>query len=367
MSKKITIIVVVVAVFAGYLLYARFSEKESTQPAQTIINVKTIHAARETSASDRVYPGVVSPRNESLLAFQVGGRITERLVEMGDRVEKGQVLMKIDPTDVRLRLDTARAGLEKARSDISLAQTNLTRYLNLFDKGAVSKSQLDETQNAYNAADAALKQAQASYNEANRQLGYTELKAENDGVIVEKRAEVAQVVAAGQTVVIIQQGDEMDIKIDVPEQRVRDFHSAENIDITVAVTAIGAESAPAQVRDISPQADPVSRTYSVKVSPLSKLEGLANGMTASVRTLWRVEQYVLSVPVSALYRTDGQPYSVWVVSGDRVFKRAVELGEFSGDDVQILSGLFAGDEIVAAGILRIEEGQQIRRWTGTNE
>ena len=92
-------------------------------------------------------------------------------------------------------------------------------------------------------------------------------------------------------------------------------------------------------------------------------------MTASVHTLWRgrEEQALLNVPVSALYRTEGQPDSVWVISEDRVFRRAIELGEFGSDSVQVLSGLSAGDEIVVAGVMRIEEGQQVRRWAGAGE
>ena len=367
MIKKIMVLAIIV-VFAGYFLRARFFKEEEIPPSvQTISSVKTMIIENESSVSDRTYAGVVSPRNKSRLAFQIGGKISERLVEMGDHVEKGQMLMKLDPEDANLNLDAVRAMLEKTKSDSKLAHTNLGRYQNLLDKGAVSQAKFEEMQNDYNAAESALKQAQANFDEATRKLEFTELKAEHDGVIVDKRAEVAQVVAAGETVLIVQQGDELDIEINVPEQRVGDFRSAENMEISVAIPAIEVKDAPADVRDISPQADPASRTYAVKISPVSKIEGMADGMTASVNTLWRGENSLLSVPVSALYRTDGQPDCVWVVSGDMVFKRAVQLGEFAGDSAQVLSGLSAGDEIVVAGVLKIEEGQKVKRWTGTSE
>jgi RND family efflux transporter MFP subunit len=275
--------------------------------------------------------------------------------------------MKLDPKDVNLNLQAAQAAVEKARSDRNLAQANLVRYSNLYEKNAISKAQLDEVQNQNNATEAALRQAQSNLEEARRYVEFTDLKADRDGVIVEKKAEAEQVVAAGQIVLTMQQGDEMDIEINVPEHSVVDIRSNSNIGAKAFFPAIGEREFKLDVREVSPQADLVTRTYSVKFSLNYMPEGLASGMTATVNVFWRGGAAPIIIPLSALYKTQGQPDSVWVLNGDKVSKRAIELGELDDSGVQVKSGLAVGDKIVVAGVQKLTDGQQVKEWTGAIE
>lgn len=367
MNKKIILIAVAVVLLGGYFLYSHLFGNEQKTSARVVPNVKVSVVENSAQASDRVYSGVVKPRFESQLAFQVGGKVSERHVDRGDRVKKGDLLMRLDPKDVKLNQQAAQAALDKAASNRDLAQTNFTRYKNLFEKDAISKSQLDDMQNQFNSAAASVKQAESQLAEAHRQVGFTELHADHDGVIVEQRAEVEQVVAAGQAVLILQQGTEMDVEIKVPEQRAGDFRNNPNISASVVISAFSDKEFPVAVREISPQADAATRTYGVKFSFVDEPAGLTSGMTAAVDVVWRGEKPPILIPLSALYKTQGQPESVWVLSGDNVFKRAIEVGEFVKDEIQVKSGLAVGEEIVVAGVQKLEEGQEVARWIGTAE
>ncbi|MCL1941330.1 MAG: efflux RND transporter periplasmic adaptor subunit, partial [Synergistaceae bacterium] len=273
----------------------------------------------------------------------------------------------LDPKDVNLNLQAAQAAADKARSDRNFAHTNLERYSNLYEKNAVSKAQLDEVQNQNNATEAALRQAQSNLEEAKRHVEFTDLKADRDGVIVEKKAEAEQVVAAGQIVLTMQQGDEMDVEINVPEHSVVDIRSNPDIGAKAFFPAIGEREFKLSVREVSPQADSVTRTYSVKFSLNNTPEGLASGMTATVDVFWQGGAAPIIIPLSAVYKAQGQPDSVWIFNGNKVSRRAVELGAFGYGGVQVKSGLVVGDKIVVAGVQKLADGQQVKEWTGTGE
>lgn len=366
LSKRIIISsIVVVLVSAG--LFMLISVKERAVQPNVTQNVKVQTIENSANASNRIYSGVVKPRFESQLSFQIGGKILERLVDRGEAVKKGQLLMKLDPKDVNLSLQEAQADLDKATSERALAHTNLVRYKNLYEQNAVSKSQLEDIQNQFNVAESGLRQASANLDEMKRHLGFTELLADHDGVIVEKKAEAEQVVQPGEVVLIIQQGNDFDIEINVPEQRVGDFRDSRNIAASAVIPAVSENKFQVRIRDVSPQADNATRSYGVKLAFTEEPAGLSSGMTAIVEVVRRGASAPIMVPISALYKTIGQPDSVWVLSGDRVFKRTVELGEFGNDNVQIKSGLSIGDQIIIAGVQKIEEGQKVKIWTGMNE
>ena len=369
MNKKIVVLAALLCCGIFAYLLAGGKDEETINTELRPISVKIMSVTTARGEHERIYAGIVKPRFESQLAFQIGGKIAERLVDRGDHVEKGQLLMKIDPRDVNLNLQAAQAAADRARSERELASVNLERYSNLFKNDAVSKAQLDEVQNRSNATDAALRHALSNLEEARRQVGYAELKSDYDGVIIERIAEVEQVVAAGQVVLTIQQGEEMDVEINLPEHSIVDIRSNPNVEANASIPAAGSKEFKLSLREISPQADSVTRTYSVKFS-MEETEGLASGMTAAVDILWQKDDAPIVIPLSALYRTQGQPDSVWILREDRVFRQAVELGEFSSgvdSSVHVKSGLAAGDKIVIAGAQKLTDGQPAREWTGTSE
>lgn len=159
-----------------------------------LVRTATINAAG--AAQNYTYSGEVRGRYESQLAFQVGGKIIKRYVELGSAVKAGDVLMQIDPRDVQQTVNSALAQVYAAESRLKLAESNLNRYL--YAQNAISRAQLDQYQNAYDAAVAAARQASAQYAQGANQLDYSLLYADKPGVIASISAEAGQVVSAGK-------------------------------------------------------------------------------------------------------------------------------------------------------------------------
>ena len=169
------------------------------------------------------YPGEVRARLEPELAFRIGGKITRRLVEVGDRVKAEQPLAELDPQDVRLQLEASRAQVAAAEANLKLVRAERDRYKTLLDRKLISQSQFDNVENQYRSGEARVKQIQAEYNVASNQAGYAVLRASQNGVIATRRAEVGQVVAAGQTVFTLAADGEREVLISLPEHAIDRF------------------------------------------------------------------------------------------------------------------------------------------------
>lgn len=333
--------------------------KTAAKPAITeeVLFVRTQTMDGAAGSSSYSYSGEVRGRYESQLAFQVSGKIMKRHVELGSIVKPGDILMEIDAKDIKQDLNIGSASVYSAESQLTLAESNLERYRKLYEANAVSRAQLDQYQNAYEAAKAAVMQASAQYTQRANQLDYSVLTAGQGGVVSSINVEAGQVVSAGQAVVTIVQDGEREIEINVPENRIEDIHKEGNINVTF--WALPNVNTPGKIREISPIADKVSRTYKVRISLINPPQEVKLGMTATATvaaTSNREPQFY--VPVSAIYQNGQQP-SVWVVNDGVVTLRHVTVGVFGKDSVQVLSGLKPGDVVMIAGVHKVREGQRV--------
>ncbi|MBF8721704.1 efflux RND transporter periplasmic adaptor subunit [Pseudomonas guariconensis] len=314
-------------------------------------------------ASADSYPGEVRARFEPELAFRIGGKVTKRLVEEGQRVKADQPLAELDPQDVRLQLEANRAQLAAAQANLALVRTERDRYQRLLDKQMVSHSQFDNAENLYRAGLARLKQAQAEFDVAGNQAEYAVLRAPQAGVIAKRQVEVGQVVAAGQTVFTLAADGEREVLIGLPEQQFARFAVGQ----TVSVELWSHPNAryEGRIRELSPAADPRSRTFAARIAFTSASAPAELGQSARV-FIAHAEQAPLSVPLSAVTAEQGQAY-VWRVGKDNRLERAVvRLGPYGADSVPVLEGLKADDWVVAAGGHVLREGQQVRPVDRTN-
>lgn len=328
------------------------------EPAQDLPQlVRTVTVGTQADETAGTYSGTVRGRYESAMAFQYGGRITARNVQLGSVVHAGDVLMTIDPKDAAQGVYQAQAQVQSAQAQLQLAEANLNRYAQLFAQDAVSAAALDQYLTAYDQAAAQYNQAVAAEQMQSNQLSYTELTADADGVISSLSGEVGQVVAAGQTVLTLVHSDELEVQIDVPENRVSAFPIGKTM--TVSFWALPGQTAQGTVREVSPMADAASRTYAVRIAVPSPPAGMQLGMTASVRADEAADSRLYSLPLSALYQTGDAP-QVWVVSPDgTVFLKTVTVAGF-GYNTASVSGLAPGDVVVTAGVHMLHEGQTVR-------
>lgn len=325
---------------------------------EEIPRVRSQVVSQDTSGTEAAYSGEVRGRYETQLAFQVSGKILKRSVELGSVVNPGDVLMEIDAKDITQTVTITSAQVASAKSQLSLAEANLARYRKLYEEGAVSHMQLDQYQNAYEVALANVRQATAQYTQGANQLGYSTLLADSAGVISGIHAEAGQVVSAGQSVITLVTNGEREIEINVPENRIDEIRNAPQV--KVRFWALPGVTAEGKVREISPVADRVTRTYKVRISLTNPPANINLGMTASVAVANSTGQQTVYIPMTAIYQTGDTP-NVWVINEGTVSLRPVKAGAFGDDKIQILEGLQQGDVIVTAGVQKLREGQKVRQ------
>jgi RND family efflux transporter MFP subunit len=319
--------------------------------------VRTTVIATTANAQGYTYSGEVRGRYESQLAFQVNGKIIKRNVELGSTVNVGDVLMQIDAKDIQQIVNSSSAQVASAESQLSLAESNLNRYKQLLEQGAISRSQYDQYLNAYNVAIAGVRQASAQYAQGANQLDYSLLRVDKPGVVSSITAEIGQVVSAGQAVVTVVQDGEREVEISVPENRVEELRKAKQIKVTFwALSNIAVDG---KMREIAPMADPVTRTFKVRISLISPLPEIKLGMTAAVSVDGSNTQPMVAIPLAAIYQ-DGDVPKVWVVTNDVLNQRPIQTGSFGNGTIQVLGGLQQGDRIVTAGVHKLKAGQKVK-------
>ena len=298
----------------------------------------------DAAAAEGGYTGTVRGRYETRLAFQVGGQILSRNVNMGAHVRAGDVLMVIDARDVQQQANATNAAAQAARS----------RYEQLYAAQAISEAMLDQYRTNERAAEAAYRQAVAQDTASHNALGYTNLVAGADGVISNITAEEGQIIAAGQTVMTLTQEGEREIEIAVPESRLAEV----SVGMPAAI-ALWANSAAytGTLRELSPVPDAATRTYTARIALTDAPADLPLGMTARVRLGASVQDGV-SIPLSALYQT-GDTAQVYVVEDDAVHLVPVTVTAFRTNDA-LVTGLPQGARIVTAGVHQLHEGEKVR-------
>jgi multidrug efflux system membrane fusion protein len=303
------------------------------------------------------YPGEVRARYEPDLAFRIGGKVSRRLVEEGQRVKADQPLAELDPQDVRLQLEATRAQVAAAEANLNMVRAERDRYKTLMDRQLVSRSQYDNAENLYRSGEARLKQIKAEFNVSNNQASYAVLRAPQDGVVAKRSVEVGQVVAAGQTVFTLATDGEREVSISLPEQNVGRYKVGQPVSVELWTQPDQRFSG--RIRELSPAADPKSRTFAARIAFTAGKVPAELGQSARV-FIQTADVVALSVPLSALTAENGATY-VWVLGANNTLKKTpVRVGAFGEKSVPVFEGLSASDWVVAAGVHVLHDGQQVR-------
>ncbi len=303
--------------------------------------------------------GTVVPRIETVLGFRVAGKVTAREVDVGSVVAPGQLIARIDPADYRLAVDNARAALVSADADYARAKADLERYQALRGGAAFMSQTLDQRQSLASTALAHVDQAKSQLATAENNLAYTELKADAAGVITAVQAEVGQVLAQGQGMVKLARSEELEILVGVPEHRLKTVREARQV--TFELWSEAGHRYAAKLRELSPSADPMTRTYPARFTVIDPPAFIGLGMTASLM-LSRPEPGVLAeVPLSAIFQQGTRP-AVWVVdkTSGAVELRPVTIARWRDETALIASGVKDGEIVATAGVHKLESGQKVK-------
>jgi multidrug efflux system membrane fusion protein len=321
--------------------------------------VTTVTVAPAGAAAQVSYTGDVRARYETALGFRVPGKLIARNVEVGTQVKRGALLGRLDPSDYQLNIEAARSQLAAARSDFLQAEDDLKRYKDLYEKRFISAAEFDRKQTAFDVSKAKLEQAQAQLGVNQNQSAYTALRADHNGIITALEAEVGQVLNAGQPVLRLARPEEKEVVVSVPESRLHELKSAQQVVVTL--WASPGVKFRGRIREVSPSADPVTRTYTVKVTVVDRAPAIQLGMTANVLLGSDGGEPVIRLPLTALYQK-GQEPAVWIVDPktSQVVLRPVTVARYTEEAVEIASGLGAGEVVVRAGVHKLTPGQKVR-------
>lgn len=304
------------------------------------------------------YTGTVRPRYESDLGFRVGGKITERLVEIGDRVREGEPLARLDQTDFDLSLASSHAELEAANSALRQAGAEVERVRSLFDKALVAQAALDAALTGFDEARGRVQRAGNAVELAAHQRDYAVLRANYDGVVTGVSTEVGQVVALGTVVMRLSREDALDAVVAIPEHRLADIRTAR---ASIALWGEDGPALPATLRELSPDVDAASRTYEARFAIDAADPVLTFGRTVTLSLEEADGRAVSSIPLSAVLNTGKGPHAfVLTEDGGSVAPVAVELVQLTETSALIGSGLDEGDRIVTLGLHKLDTSLPVR-------
>jgi len=338
------------------LALAACSDATSSIDPRTQIPLVRVGAVEAAVQGERSFTGIVAARVQSDLGFRVPGKIFERLVDTGQAVKRGQPLMRIDPTDLRLATRAFEEAVAAATARARQTTEDEARYRDLVSAGAVSASAYDKIKAAAESARAELNAAQAQADVARNETGYTVLLADADGVVVETLAEPGQVVGAGQVVVRVARAGRREAVIALPEALRPAVGSAAH----AALYGSGLTGA-AKLRQLSDAANPQTRTFEARYVLEGRLADAPLGSTVSIHIPRDRAAPALQVPIGAIF-DPGKGPGVWLVEGEapRVTWRAVQVAGLSDGTAAVVGGLAVGDRVVALGAHLLHEGEQVR-------
>src|SRR3989449_1334559 len=353
--RNVPLVTILIGLLPFVLAACSDATSSSTDPRTQppLVRTETVEISVQ---SERSFTGIVAAHVQSDLGFRVPGKVVGRLVDAGQTVKRGQALMCIDPTDLRLAMRAHEEAVAAAKARARQAADDEARYRHLIAVGFVSASAYDKVNAAAEAASAELNAAQARADVARNETSYAVLLADADGVVVETLAEPGQVVGAGQVVVRVAHAGRREALIELPET----LRPA--IGSTGRATLYGSRlSGPAKLRQLSEAANRQTRTFEARYVLEDRLAVAPLGSTISMQISDGRSAPALQVPIGAIF-DPGEGPGVWLVEGDtpRVTRRAVQIASLSGEAASVIGDLKAGDRVVALGAHLLHEGERVR-------
>ena len=332
---------------------------KKTEPPPVVRPVRTIVVEKHDVGDPIVVTGNLRARDEVNLAFRISGRLIQRKLDVGDMVQAGQTVALLDSEVERNARNATQADLNAAQAALEQSEAFERRQKELLEQRVISPNEHDLSLRQLRTAKAQVDAAQARLKSAEEQLGYTELKSEAAGVITQKGAEPGEVVPAGLAVLKVAKQSGRDAVFSMPAQVIREgLLLGQEAEIWLADNQV--IKATGKVREISPQADPVTRNYQVKVELVDPPSGMFLGATVVGRLKLQAKS-LIEIPSSALTMIEEKP-AVWVVDAkdQRVHRREMAVARYAPDSVIVTDGLKSGERVVTAGVQELHEGQTVK-------
>lgn len=307
----------------------------------------------------RTFSGTVQSGKESKLSFKVSGTIQDLLVEIGTKVRKGHLLIQLDPTDYEIRVNEAENARDLARATEIQASSNYERVRALYENRSASKSSLDAARAAYESAHEQDNIAKKRRKLARNQLEYTSLRAPSTGAISDIMCEENENVQAGQPLLILTSGTDLEVKIAMPEVLISKVHEGD--EVTVTLDALDNKRFKGKISEVGVASVAYTTTYPVMVKFLETDPAILPGMAAEVIMKFEsgLDRECYIVPPASVGEDRLGRFVYIVIPADDtlgiVYKKSVEIGELTPEGLEVLEGLKDGEYLVTAGVSRVQD------------
>ena len=331
-------------------------QKEEKPEATAIRPVRTVTVEPREAGEKVSLTGEIQPRYQADVGFRVDGKILDRPVDVGSTVKKGDLLARLDPAQFKQDLEVAKADVAAAQAEVTRSQAQEYRKRELLKNGHTTRVEYDDALKAYKTALAQLNSARAKQIQATENLGYTDLKADHDGVITAVEGHPGEFLRAGQMVVRLAQPGEREAEFNIAEGTIKTAPKDPTVDVSLVSNPDIKISG--KVRYVSPQADPETRTYTVRVSLPDAPPQMRLGANV-IGSVTLNQGQSITIPGSALFQKDGKA-AVWLVDKDHTVQlKPIAVQRYQGDQVVVANGLAQGDVVVTAGVQKLLPGQKV--------
>jgi membrane fusion protein, multidrug efflux system len=345
-----------VATVPALSLAACQPQTDAAAPAARPVRTTTVE--KREAGQALTFTGRIEAEDEVNVAFRISGRLLENNGKLGDRVQAGQVMARLEPQKELNTLRQAQAGLAAAQGQLTQARNHFDRQETLLAQGWTTRANFDVATQAQQTAQSQVDAAEAQLRTAHDLVSFTELKADAPGTITATGPSAGEVVQAGQMIARLARKDGRDAVFDIPAQLLRSTSS--DPQITVSLTDDPSVTAQGRIREVAAQANPVTRTFEVKVGLTDPPAAMRLGATV-VGRLQTDAGPIIDIPSTALTKINQRP-AVWIVdpSTKAVSIRNVDVLRFDQARVVISQGLDTGEIVVTAGVQALHPGQKIR-------
>lgn len=347
--------VLVVSLACTATLFVVGCQKKEAAGGKQPVLVRTVVAEVTDYVPKTSLTGIVTARTLNNLAFRLGGRVAERLVEVGQHVDKDTILARLDLREQESDVRAAQADLDAAIAGLVQTSAAYTRQKTLLERGYTTRRDYDSAEQALKVAQGNVEAAQSALANAKDNLGFTELRAGTAGVVTARAVEVGQVVEAAQTVYTVAEDGDRDAVFNVEETLL--VGTAPDPLVEVALVADRTLKVAGRVREISPAVDPGSGSIRVKVALLDSASPLPLG-AAVIGTVPAKPRRAVVLPWQALTSRDGKA-AVWIVDPTTMAVKAMPIGILAYETGAIVvgRGVVAGQQVVTAGAQLLSAGE----------
>ena len=337
---------------------------EAAREEPIVRPVRWVEVFAGGGARIRRFSGAARAAVETPLSFRVPGTLQRLPVAVGDRVQAGQLIAELDPEDYRLQRQDAEAALRRAEAEGRNAEAQYQRVRGLYENNNAALTELGAARTAAESATQQVRSARNRLELAQRQLGYARLRAPQAGAIASVNAELNQNVRAGQPIVLLTSGSDLEVRVAVPEVLIGDIREGGTVE--VAFDALPGETFPGTITEVGVAATEAGTTFPVTVRLVGAHESVRSGMAAEVAFRFETpagRDVIVVPPVAVGEDQDGR--FVFIVEPAEpgygiARRRAVRVGELTTDGLEVLEGIADGDRVVTAGVSRITDGLRVR-------